>query len=246
MENNTLPQIPTETHNPWMVPFSIIIAGALIGGGIYLSSTAPKETIPLRNAGVEIIDVAPLSTEDHILGNPNAPIVIVEFSDSECPFCKQFHVTMKRIMDEYGKDGKVAWVYRHFPIAQLHPLAPKQAEAMECISDLEGEEMFWTFTDRIYARPQGSPPLDTVALSALAKEVGADQGDFDKCLSSGRMAIKVQEDMVDGGKAGVNGTPHSIMITRSGEKIAIKGAQPYDILKSVIDSALQAEGVTEE
>ena len=68
--------------------------------------------------------VRPVNGEDHILGNPDAPVKLIEFSDFECPFCKRFHPTMKRLMDEYGEDGRVAWVYRHFPLDAIHSKAP--------------------------------------------------------------------------------------------------------------------------
>src|SRR3989344_9114839 len=106
------------------VPIAIVIAGILIAGSLYYSSTkSPAKvtnTLPATNNDVEM---RPISSDDHILGNPNAEVIIVEYSDTECPFCKVFHATMRRVMDEYGKDGKVAWVYRHFPIDSLHPKA---------------------------------------------------------------------------------------------------------------------------
>src|SRR6185436_7093141 len=85
------------------------------------------------------VEMEPVTEKDHILGNPNAEVIMVEYSDLECPFCKEFHSTLRRVMNEYGKDGKVAWVYRHFPIDSLHPKARKEAEATECAAELGGE-----------------------------------------------------------------------------------------------------------
>jgi protein-disulfide isomerase len=230
-----------ERPSPWIVPISIIIAGALIGGGIFLSSRAPvarsAQNGPLP---IDVINVASVSADEHLLGSPNAPITIIEFSDSECPYCKQFHVTMKRIMNEYGANGQIAWVYRHYPVASSHPLAPKQAEGLECAAELGGNATFWELADAIYLR-QGGAPLDTTELTKLAGTVGLDEDKFSDCVASGKMALRVQEDMEDGDRAGVAGTPHSILITRKGEKVMIKGAQPYDVMKSVIDAALAAQ-----
>src|SRR6185295_5043808 len=82
--------------------------------------------------------VKPVAAEDHIRGDLAAPVKVIEFSDFECPFCKGFHATMKQVMADYEKDGKVAWVYRHFPIDELHSKARKEAQAAECAGELGG------------------------------------------------------------------------------------------------------------
>ncbi|MEX2369159.1 MAG: thioredoxin domain-containing protein [Candidatus Paceibacterota bacterium] len=90
--------------------------------------------------------------DDHIRGNIDAEVVLVEYSDFFCPFCGQFHDTMKQIIDTYEAD-QVAWVYRHFPIPQLqgHEQAPLYAQASECIADLGGNDAFWSFSDSVFA-----------------------------------------------------------------------------------------------
>ena len=125
----------TEKNN-LMIPGAIVIAGIIIAGAVFASSGGGGGNAPVANNGnqppAEVeINIKPVSASDHILGNPNADIVIVEFSDLECPFCKNFHITMQQIMEDFGKDGRVAWVYRHFPLTQLHPKAQVEAEATE-------------------------------------------------------------------------------------------------------------------
>lgn len=232
---------PQPKSNPWIVPFSIIVAGALVGTGVYFSGTNPKRTLnqeQMKQAGVETVNLRPVSSKEHILGNPNAPVVIVEYSDTECPFCKQFHETMKRVMNEYGKDGKVAWVYRHMPIDGLHKKARKEAEASECAAELGGNSKFWDYVDQIYSRTNSNDSLDPAELPKIAKDIKLDEKKFNECLESGRMAKIVSEDVLDGTNAGARGTPQSVLITRTGEKVSIKGAQPFDVLKAVIDAAL--------
>jgi len=230
--------------NPFLVPFSIIVAGALVGAGIYLSQNAPaRSTIKNDTAknslqGVDEVSLPPITTEDHILGNPNAEVIIVEYSDTECPYCKVFHQTMHRIISEYGKDGKVAWIYRHFPIASLHSKAPNEAQATECAAELGGNDTFWKFIDLLYSRTDSNNTLDPAELPKIAKDVGLDQKKFNECLSSGKYATKVASQVVDAQKAGAEGTPHSVLVTKNGQKIAIKGAQPYDVMKSVVEAAL--------
>ncbi|MHB8132267.1 MAG: thioredoxin domain-containing protein, partial [Mobilitalea sp.] len=101
------------------LPLSVIIAGGLIAGAVYVSNTKrpvvagnQPQAIAQQLTG-DLEKMKAVTSDDHVRGNPDALVKIVEYSDPECPFCKRFHDTMKQVMDEYGKDGKVAWVYRN-------------------------------------------------------------------------------------------------------------------------------------
>ena len=143
-ENNT----SSTMKNNLAVPMAIVIAGALIAGAIYWSArrdsvaTAPQPQAVAENTG-GLEKLASITSTDHIRGNPNAPVKIVEYSDMECPFCKRFHSTMQQAMDEYGKDGRVAWVYRHFPLDSIHSKARTEAVASECAGEFGGSDEFW-------------------------------------------------------------------------------------------------------
>jgi protein-disulfide isomerase len=89
-----------------------------------------------------------VSDSDHFRGSRDAKVVFVEYSDYDCPFCSRLHPTLKRLVDEY--DGRVAWVYRHFPLTQLHPQARDVSIAAECAAELGGNDAFWEFTDRYF------------------------------------------------------------------------------------------------
>lgn len=98
----------------------------------------------------EILEnIRPVTEADHIRGDINASVKIVEYSDYDCPFCKRFHETMKQIMAEYGEDGDVAWVYRHFPLEMLHPQAKDKSIAAKCIAEIAGEDAFWEYSDAL-------------------------------------------------------------------------------------------------
>ena len=99
-------------------------------------------------AGGSVGDMAPVTAEDHIRGSLDADIIIVEYSDFECPFCARFHPTMGQIVNEY--DGKVAWVYRQFPLEQIHAKARPLAEGSECVAELGGNDAFWAYTDYVF------------------------------------------------------------------------------------------------
>lgn len=108
------------------------------------------ESDAVDSATSDDIAINPVDEDDHIRGDLDAEIVLVEYSDFLCPFCGQFHDTMKQIVDTYEAD-QVAWVYRQFPIPQLHPEAPRYSQASECIADIEGNEAFWDYADEVFA-----------------------------------------------------------------------------------------------
>jgi len=178
------------------------------------------------------------ASRDHIYGNPNAPVSLIEYSDFECPFCKRFHDTANEIVDAYG--GKVNWVYRHFPLSMHNPGAQKEAEASECVAQLGGNDAFWKFANAIYARTKSNGngfPLDQ--LVPLGKEMGLDERQFKECIDGMKYASRVQEDLDEGAQIGITGTPANFLLRNdTGEVILKVGAQPAEAIKPDIDKLL--------
>ncbi len=183
-------------------------------------------------------DALPKVTDkDHILGDKNADVVLIEYSDFECPFCKRFHPTMKQVLQEYG--DKVAWVYRHYPLS-FHQNAQKEGEAVECANDLGGNEAFWKYTDKIFEKTESNGTgfaLDK--LVPLAEEIGLDKTAFQQCLDDGKYAKHVKEEFNTGTKAGVSGTPGTFIVTKNGKNDFVNGALPFEQLKQQIDAVLK-------
>lgn len=238
--------------NTYLIPLSIVVAGMLIAGAVWFSSSG--RGITLSNGGVDDGvnrgvaqalqgggDMREVDANDHIRGNPEAQVKIVEYSDLECPFCKRFHATMNQMIEEYGKSSKVAWVYRHFPLDALHSKARKEAEATECANELGGGTAFWSYTDRLFEVTPSNNGLDLAQLPIIAQNVGLDRAAFTACLDSGKFADYVASDLKDAQAAGGSGTPYSIAIAANGEKFPINGAQPYEEVKRIIELALQAK-----
>ena len=185
-------------------------------------------------------NVPPPSKDDHVYGKASAPVSLIEYSDFECPYCKRFHDTAKQLVDR--SDGKINLVYRHFPLSFHNPGAEKEAEASECVAELGGNDAFWKFADAIYARTRSNGkgfPLDKLA--PLAVELGLNQDAFRQCLDSGRMTARVRHDVETGTKAGIEGTPGNILRNnRTGQVLAVPGAQPYEQLSAAAQQLLQA------
>ena len=178
------------------------------------------------------------SARDHIYGNPNAEISLIEYSDFECPYCKRFHSTPKEIVQAYG--DQVNWVYRHFPLGFHNPGAQKQAEASECANELGGNDAFWQYTDAIYARTKSNGKgFPVTQLTPLAMEIGLDGEQFRQCVDSGKYAARVQEDIEEGAQIGITGTPANILLhNETGETRLMTGALPLAAFKADIEAML--------
>ncbi len=233
--------------NPWAVPGAIIVAGLLIAGALLYGGASESDTKNINinedNRDIKQVNslenINPVTKDDHILGNINAPVKIVEYSDLECPFCKKFHQTTKKIMDEYGKSGRVALVFRHFPLEQLHSKAKKEAEATECAAELGGNASFWAYIDRLFEITPSNNRLEFSELPKIASYIGLDEKEFNDCLGSGRYREEVEKDLANAIATGGRGTPWSIVISADGRKYPVNGALPYSQLKTIIETALR-------
>ena len=208
-------------------------------GGKQRQAQADAAAEAQNQLAVKARDVRPVSPErDHIYGNPDALVSLIEYSDFECPFCKRFHPTAKRVVDSSG--GQVNWVYRHFPLAFHNPLAQKEAEASECAGALGGNEGFWRYTDLLYERTRSNREgLSPESLAPLASEIGLDEVEFAKCLDEKRFTGRVQEDYDEGIQIGITGTPGNIIRNNgTGDVAPAAGALPYETLREVIDRLL--------
>ena len=226
-------------QNTFTIPLAIIVAGGLVAAAIYFGAGSSNPTPIANNTDTQAVDINLVSVteKDHIIGDRNAELVIIEYSDTECPFCKTFHKTMKEVVQNY--DGKVAWVYRHFPIAQLHSKASKEAEATECAAELGGNQAFWKYLDKIFETTNSNNSLDPNELPKIATAIGLDGNAFNACLSSSRYAELVKKSVEEAIKAGALGTPYSVIVTRDGQKILINGAEPLTMVKAKIDGLLK-------
>lgn len=234
--------------------FQAVLLGAVVIGAFFLGSLWTKVQVLEKSGNAvnppevanapsaptpQAAAVAPkIDKNDHIRGNKNARIALVEYSDLECPYCKTFHPTAQKVVDEYN--GKVMWVYRHYPLS-FHANAQKEAEASECVYDQGGDDAFWKFIDAIYARTTANGTgfaLDKLA--PLAAEMGVSEAKFTECLDSGKFAQKVKDQMTQGTKEGVTGTPGNILLdTKTGKTQAIPGAVPFEQIKPVLDEMLK-------
>lgn len=173
-------------------------------------------------------------------GNKNADVYVIEFSDFQCPFCRRFYTqTLNQLDEEYIKTGKIYFVYRDFPLDSIHPMANPAAQAAECANE---QGKFWEYHDKIFDEQNklgsGTVQFSTDDLKQWAVDIGLDAEKFNQCLDSGKYAQEVKKDFQDGVNAGVTGTPTFFIGNPKDGYIPIVGAQPYSVIKQVIDSQL--------
>lgn len=174
---------------------------------------------------------APVITpEDHVLGDPNAPVTVVEYGDFACQACATFFAqTLPRIRAEYIDNGRVRWVFRHFPLTGLHPNAEVAAEAAECAAQ---QGQFWAYHDVLY---ENHDALDAASLEEYAGVLGLDESAFAACLASDAQLSRVRADAAGGAALGVSGTPTFFIGSRR-----LVGAAPLDQFRQLLDEALAA------
>ncbi len=180
--------------------------------------------------------------DDPIIGDPDAPITIIEFSDFQCPFCARFHTqTLPSILKEYVEQGKVRLVFRDFPIQSIHPNALPAAVAAECAND---QGRFKGMHDILFDRQNEWSSLDTTGALAMfvqyASEVQLEQESFSLCLTDGEQVAEIQRDIDDGRRYDVTGTPGFFIGNDEIGYVVLKGAQPFENFERIIDSQLEA------
>jgi len=232
-----------------ILPISILIAGLMIGGAVLYTRSDSSKVAANNQAGAigqvaggtqlagGVVNVS--ADDDAVLGNPDAPVTIIEFSDFQCPFCRKFYKeTLPQIKKEYLQTGKAKFVYRDFPLTQIHPGATPAAEGAECAKE---QGKFWEMHDAIFdeQEKQGSGTVQFTAddVKKWAANIGLNTSKFNQCLDSGKYKQEVEKDFADGSAAGVNGTPATFI---NGQLVS--GAQPFTAFKVIIDEELKKLG----
>jgi len=226
------------------VPLAILVAAAMVSGSVlYVGSGG----LPAANIGDTVVPVAQddapvaiedpselFSDKDASVGNENAKVTIVEFSDFQCPFCRSFfNGTYSELKKEYIDTGKARLVFRHYPLP-FHDAARPSAIAAECAGD---QGKFWQMHDKIFAEQEkkgtGTVAYGVAELKTWAAQIGLNTGQFNTCLDSEKYGEKVDADTSAGSAYGVNGTPSFFI---NGKLLV--GAQPFAQFKALIDAEL--------
>ncbi len=215
-------------------PMAIVAAGVLIAGAILYANAHPSSSAAVAQVnGGQLpanVNVAAPSAQDHIIGDPHAPVVLIEYSDFQCPFCSIVYPTIKSIVDSSG--GKVAWVMRDFPLTSIHPQANPAANAAECIAAQLGNDGWWKYADAVFANQD---KLNPDYSRQLAQQFGADMTKYDACVKASTYQSKIDAQTMEAEQNGGQGTPYTV-VYGSGKQVPVSGAVPAAQFQSVINS----------
>ena len=206
------------------------------GNGTQVAANPTDTTAGATGPTEEQLSQVPAVTDqDHVRGNANAKIKLIEYSDYECPFCANFHPTMEQVMENYG--DKVAWVFRHYPLP-FHPQAQPAAETGECVNKVGGQDAFWAYTDSLFELNGGSGTITQANIDQAVSDAGVSADAVKSCADAGEFTQMVTDQMNAGATAGVNGTPGTIIVTDDGQYELINGALPYEQVSQMIEKYL--------
>lgn len=183
----------------------LMIAATFSLGGMN-GTSCPSTTTPIGgNCGTPVSNPPQVIAADHVLGQADAPVVVFEYSDLQCPFCGAFDRTQfPTLKSDYIDTGKVRFVYRHFPLTDSHPDAQRAAEASECASD---QDMFFEFITEVFSDATRQQNLSAAVLRDIAEEAGLDLTLYDACILADNKESRVEQDVNSGTALGVPGTP---------------------------------------
>lgn len=222
----------TVTYNGQQIPIYATTDGKnIVSDLVPLSGTGSTGTTGTTTTTGQKVSVdvgnAPM------MGNADAPITIVEFSDFQCPFCERFFTeTLPMIENTYVKTGKAKIYFMQFPLS-FHDQAQKAAEASLCARDQKGDTGFWAMHDKMF---QNQASLSVDNEKKWAREIGLDGAKFDSCLDSGKFAAQVASEEAYGQTLGVSGTPAFFI-----NGVPLTGAQPFSAFQQTIDAELAAQ-----
>lgn len=215
------------------IPAAIIIGGLIVAIALYMS--LPKQAPTASGTGNPSL-VRPIDARDHIFGNPAAQAIIIEYTDFDCQFCKQFHDTLHQVIANEGANGKVAWVLRQFPLTEIHKNALSHAKAAECAAQAGGNDVFWKFADSLFA----NQPADTARYGEFAAAAGLRGDAFATCYANPPSDItdRIMADRQNAFDMGGSGTPFSVIVVNGKAPIVMDGAYSYDAVRELLDEAL--------
>ena len=221
-------------------PVAILFGAAIIAVGIVAYGFITRVDAPV--AGVTMFKGRVINAVDYVEGSANSKVAVIEYSDPECPFCTALHPTMKQLRTEYA--GKVAFVYRHFPLTQIHPHSFDESRAIACAGTIGGTKKFYEYIDALfgYNVNNKTTQLPATGKEDIARGVGLDSSLFSSCMNNKQAEDTVNASINDGVTAGVQGTPSTFVLAknRKGYEVVslVDGARPYEYIKAAIEEAL--------
>lgn len=247
---------PNKTSQSLALPIAIVAGFSIIATAIFFSGSGTMRAEPTHQAATNTLPdfeelatrlhepIAIISSADNIRGNPNAPVMFVTYTNYECPSCRNFHLSMNRILQEYGQQGDIAWTFRHLPLERDYPNANRVANAAECVAELGGNQAFWIFSDELFRDRSSLGPTRLSQLPQYATTAGVLETDFNRCMNEERHLEEINSQADDATASGAFSIPYTVVM--AGEEIGvINGSVPHADLRQIVESAIAETRTTQ-
>jgi protein-disulfide isomerase len=221
-----------------LIPLSILIAGFFIGIAVYMTTNTTNIVLDKESVKEEKITAKRVDPEkDHISGSKNAEIFLIEYSDLECNFCKNYNKNViKKLEKKYKDNQKVSFVFRNFPLSQRHPSSFEEAVSLECASELGGDQKFFEFKEKIFAETASDGKFSSQRLTEIARELGLKAEEFNSCLKDEKSIKKVSDSYDEAISLGLNSTPSVFLQTSAGQTYSIPA--DLEVTENLIEAYL--------
>ena len=241
------------TNFSLIIIFLIVFVIGFLGGSVWTENQILKsggvagvkeENTAAKKATAQLENVPKVAKTDHVTGAKNPKVTMITYSDYECPYCARFNPTSIALQEKYGDE--ISFVYRHYPLA-FHKHAQKLAEVSECVAEDAGNEAFWKYTDMIYEKvanksiyvTEGENQIITDdTILGIAANAGANLNNVKACLDGGEKKSVITEMMAGANKAGISGTPSTVIISKKGGYDLIPGALPLEQVEAMLEKHL--------
>jgi protein-disulfide isomerase len=219
----------------WLIPGAIVFAGLVIAFSVYSIQHHTAVTQAGDPSAVRPVNPA----TDHIVGNPTAPVIFIEYADIDSEYSKQFEPVMEQVMQTYGSGGSVAWVYRDFPLIDIDATSEEDAEAAECVAAQGGAQNgttnFFKFIDALETAAPDQNQFDPKGYDPIATQLGLSVADLNNCLSARTEEKHVEADYENALAVGADGSPFTVLLVKGEKPAVISGALPYEVMTQIID-----------
>ena len=219
--------------------------GANLAGGAELSDAQVTQIIERLkeeaqgggNSGIVSASYSEIVDDDAFIGDEDAPVTLVEFSDYQCPFChRHYSQTFSQLKSNFIETGKLKYVFRDFPL-NFHADATPAAVAAECVRKQKGDAGYFAMHAKIFAGVETTGSIPRADLDRYASELSTNTSAFATCMADESMTNEVNADIAAGSQFGINGTPGFILTDGENSKL-ISGAQPFAVFKKEIEALL--------
>lgn len=216
------------------LPLVIIFAGIIVAFSVYVVRI--RQQVAHGSGTPEA--VRPVSPADHIIGNPSAPIVIVEYADIDSEYSKKLQLSLEQLMTEYATGNNVAWVYRHFPVLTLHGNAAMNALAAECAASISAPTTFFRFIDAMQSSAPGATAFNPKQYNTILRQLSLPEDNFTACMAAKTYEQKIHDDYDNALASGATGSPYIVLLVQGTKPRTIQGAPPYKTLKGIIEAEI--------